>query len=451
VTGGGPTAGESTLTVVLPPEAASASAAREFLRAALVGAGLESWADVAVLAISEVVTNAALHAHTAIEVLVDVGPERVRVEVRDYSSRLPVQRRYDEHATTGRGMALVAAITADCGVVDMGADGKIVWFEVREPTDELSEEDLLSAWDLDPQPSGDPSAAQVHNVALLYLPPTLYLAARQHHDALLRELVLYAADHDVPDADFLLADQARRIVADALDAAIEEAVRAGAAVSPLPEGHPSPLPHVPLSVDLHITVGANQGRSFEVLAETLDAAEALANEGQLLVYPGLPEIIEVRDWVCSEVIAQLAGVPPVPWQGAMHEWFDTDSAVVGGRPEPRWDPTLVRESDRGVVAADDTNRIIAVSRRLAELLGWEVEALVGRRVVTLVPRSFREAHVAGFSRHLSTGEAHVIGRRLDLPVLRADGSEVMCRFLIERAPTNPGRAVYVAWIEPLSD
>ncbi|MDQ1641345.1 MAG: hypothetical protein QOJ90_696 [Actinomycetota bacterium] len=414
-------------------------------------AGKENWGDVAVLAISEIVTNAALHAHTSIELLVDVGADRVRVEVRDYNNRLPAQRRYDADATTGRGMALVAALTADCGVVELATGGKIVWFEVGDPAAEPSDEDLLSAWDLEPHPSDDASAARAHHVLLLALPPTLYLAARQHHDGLLRELVLYAASHDVPEADFALADQARRMVGDALDGAIDDVVQAGAAESPLLEGHPSPLPRVPRSVDLDLTVAAHQGRYFEVLAETLDAAEQLARDGRLLVYPGLPEIIEVRDWVCSQVIAQLAGVPPVPWHGAMHEWFDADSAVVGGRAEPQWDPSLVRDSERGVVAADDTNRIIAVSRRLAEVLGWQVETLVGRRVVTLVPPSLREAHVAGFSRHLSTGEAHVLGRRLDLPVLRADGSELMCRFLVERAPTNPGRAVYVAWIEPLSD
>ena len=47
------------------------------------------------------------------------------------------------------------------------------------------------------------------------------------------------------------------------------------------------------------------------------------------------------------------------------------------------------------------------------------------------------------------GEAHVLGVPLELPVLRRDGSEVQCRFMVERAPVNPGRSVYMAWIEPL--
>ncbi len=60
-------------------------------------------------------------------------------------------------------------------------------------------------------------------------------------------------------------------------------------------------------------------------------------------------------------------------------------------------------SGRGVVAADDANRIIAIRDPLAELPGWRPGDLVGRRVVTLIPPALREAHVAGFTRHLTTG------------------------------------------------
>ncbi len=104
---------------------------------------------------------------------------------------------------------------------------------------------------------------------------------------------------------------------------------------------------------------------------------------------------------------------------------------------------------RAVVAADDTNRIVAVSRALGELVGWDVADLVGRRVVTLVPPLLREGHVAGFSRHLSTGEAHLIGMPLTLPVLRADGSVLMCRVLIDEAGAIRGRRLYLAWFDEI--
>lgn len=84
---------------------------------------------------------------------------------------------------------------------------------------------------------------------------------------------------------------------------------------------------------------------------------------------------------------------------------------------------------------------------------WNVrhptDAPVGCRVLTIVPPSLREAHVAGFSRHLSTGEARILGVPVTLPVLHKDGSEAHCRLLVERAPTGSGRALYIASLEPL--
>ncbi len=92
---------------------------------------------------------------------------------------------------------------------------------------------------------------------------------------------------------------------------------------------------------------------------------------------------------------------------------------------------------------------MAVSEPLARLVGHPAEELEGRRIVVLVPPRLREAHVAGFTRHLSTGEVHVLGVPVTVPVLRADGGEVTCRLLIERAAVAHGRSMYVATFEPV--
>lgn len=443
----------------LEPLAASVREARQFLRSRLVAAGREAWSDAAELALSEVVTNGVLHAHTELLVRVRVDPDAVRVEVADANAALPVQRRgHDTDATTGRGLELVAALARDCGVRPEPS-GKVVWFEVGDrssPGDELDEEDLLAAWDIDDawgvekdQPA--PDLGELRDVVLLGMPTTLWLAAREHHHALLRELVLYLAEHrDALPAvpDLVLADEARHLIWTQLMELVERARQAGETHRPLPDGHPSPLPDVPAVVDLHLTVPATMAPAFGAMQDALDACERLAVADQLLVRPGLPEIVAVRDWACEQVVAQLAGVPPSPWGGADQSQF-TEQVNDRDRPEtPQWDASIVTESDRGVVAADDANRIIAISEPLARTVGWAREDIVGRRVVALIPPGLREAHVAGFSRHLTTGQAHVLGIPLTLPVLRKDGTEVTCSFLVERAPAGGGRPVYLAWIEP---
>lgn len=434
----------------LEPVLTSPSVARQLVRETLAAAGRPDWSDAAELAISELVTNASLHAHTEIDLLLEVFEDELCVEVRDFNPTMPVQRDYDDHATTGRGMGLVATITLACGVHSLGEDGKVTWFCVGDLDAELSAEDLLDAWDLDDwEDAGDVRPVAGSTVVLPAMPLTLWLAAREHHDAIIRELVLYMASHPEVEADVAAADEARARISTVVAATAEQARREGRARPAVPSGHPSPLPWVPEATDLDIVVPEGAGPAFSVLQDVLDLAESLAVRDELFVRPGLPEIVAVRDWACDQVTAQLAGTLPGAWGGTALAHFETEVHDRLDPEHPDWDATLVTEATTGAIAADDANRIVAVSRSLAELLGWQVEDLVGRRVVTVIPPSLREAHVAGFSRHLSTGEAHALDVPLELPVLRADGSEVQCRFLVERAPANEGRALYVAWIDPI--
>ena len=156
-----------------------------------------------------------LHAHTDCALTVAVHARHVRVEVRDLSPVLPVQRDYSAQATTGRGLALVAALTDEHGLSDVGPGGKTVWFTITGDPAEQSEQQLLDAWDdaewdlaelLDQRPD---DAAAVTTVRLLGLPPTLWMAARQHHDAMVRELVLHLAGHDGESVDLPASDRAR--------------------------------------------------------------------------------------------------------------------------------------------------------------------------------------------------------------------------------------------------
>ena len=56
------------------------------------------------LVVSELATNAVLHAHTAYEVHLILSDDSLTIEVRDGSVLAPAMRRYGTDATTGRGM-----------------------------------------------------------------------------------------------------------------------------------------------------------------------------------------------------------------------------------------------------------------------------------------------------------------------------------------------------------
>jgi anti-sigma regulatory factor (Ser/Thr protein kinase) len=126
-------------TIELPPEPTSPGVARRFVAdclARLDGAPT----DVVALLVSELVTNAVLHARTPMTVTVNVGDDAVRVEVQDGSPALPTLRQYDRRAPTGRGLQMVERLAGRWGV-DAGDGSKTVWFELalvgdvgREPS-----------------------------------------------------------------------------------------------------------------------------------------------------------------------------------------------------------------------------------------------------------------------------------------------------------------------------
>ena len=454
--------------LVLPPLSASSRDARRFVAAALADLGLGHLEDGAVLAVSELVTNAVLHARTDVDVAVDADDEQVRVAVGDLSSDLPVQRSYGAHATTGRGLGMVRALVDDLGVTTR-ATGKTVWFTLLRTGGAASVSaaddgtgdlvgDLagdgeldLAMWGLeDDEPGGArPAHVDLPVGVLRGLPVALWLAAHQHHDAALRELVLARGQAgpagDGPSSWYASADAGHTALGTAIDRAVAAALAAGAPVVPLPPGHPSPVPALPAVVDVEVPLVPALADHLAALAEALDDADRLAGEQRLLIHPALPEVVAVRDWCCHQVIAQAGGSPAAAWEHPA----DLDALAPADAVLPPWDDSAVQAAPGAVIAVDDRNRVIAVSPSVEQLVGWAAHDLVGRRVVTLIPPRLREAHVAGFTRHQVTGDAHVLGVEVTLPVLHAAGHEVQCRFLIERGPASGGRSVYLATLTPL--
>lgn len=114
---------------VLPPEGRSASRARRVVESALRDARLGGFVDEALLLVTEVVTNAVVHAGTDIELTVVTGEADVRVDVVDYSGEaMPVLHSMPgEEREGGRGIYLLDALSTEWGTRHF-ATGKSVWF-----------------------------------------------------------------------------------------------------------------------------------------------------------------------------------------------------------------------------------------------------------------------------------------------------------------------------------
>lgn len=115
--------------LLLPPEPRSAAKARSFARDYVAASGSSADPDVVELLVSELVTNAVLHARTSVIVNISTARGGIRVEVADEAVGSVAQRHYSPDATTGRGVGLVDVLASDWGVRSH-AYGKTVWFEV---------------------------------------------------------------------------------------------------------------------------------------------------------------------------------------------------------------------------------------------------------------------------------------------------------------------------------
>lgn len=116
--------------LALPADPSAPSHVRRWLRSVLAARGMDAIVDQALLPATELVTNAVLHARTPVTVALEVHPDAVRVEVRDECPVLPAAHHAQPDAATGRGLALLAAMTDGWGVRSE-KQGKAVWFELR--------------------------------------------------------------------------------------------------------------------------------------------------------------------------------------------------------------------------------------------------------------------------------------------------------------------------------
>lgn len=119
--------------IVLPPVPPSVPEARRFAREALLALGLPHTEEAVALPVSELTTNAVLHAGTPVRLSVFRYDGVLRVEVSDDDTSPPRLVDPDPMRSGGRaggrGIMLVDALGQRWGV-DADEWGKTIWFEL---------------------------------------------------------------------------------------------------------------------------------------------------------------------------------------------------------------------------------------------------------------------------------------------------------------------------------
>jgi hypothetical protein len=277
--------------------------------------------DVARLLVSELVTNAVLHARTELTLSLDRKESVVRVQVEDHNPRLPVLRTHGNEAGTGRGLRVLDKMASSWGSYNIG-DGKVVWFEI--PTAGSASDpppgDTISSTAAQAGPSTAIDEIHVPRPAELRLdygenedllafrwirlPVALVDRAAEHYDSVLREFRIVLEREPANLAS----------VPGQLLSLMDELTQVGPLVAVIEQDLERARLDGSDSVDVELQLPRAIGPVALHLDNLLDEADTYCAAGvELLTLEPSTEVVGIRKWLVGELVRQAEGHPPVAW------------------------------------------------------------------------------------------------------------------------------------------
>jgi PAS domain S-box-containing protein len=101
-----------------------------------------------------------------------------------------------------------------------------------------------------------------------------------------------------------------------------------------------------------------------------------------------------------------------------------------------------------VITVDERGRVSQWNRAAEGIFGYSLEQALGRAVAELViPPKRRRAHREGLKRAVAGGATRILGRRVVLTAMHADGSEFPVELTVTQTEQSPAR--FTAWLRAL--
>jgi PAS domain S-box-containing protein len=194
----------------------------------------------------------------------------------------------------------------------------------------------------------------------------------------------------------------------------------------------------------------------DVLADPRVHDREWARREGLVAFAGYPLLVEDR---LVGVVAMFARRPLS--QATLDAMASVANGVALGIERKRAE-RAVRESEArkaaildtaldGIVTIDHAGRVIEFNPAAERTFGFRRAEVLGRRMADLlVPPPLREQHDRGLARYLATGEGPLLNRRVEMPALRADGTEFPVEVTVTRIATE-GPPLFTAYLRDLTD
>lgn len=187
-------------------------------------------------------------------------------------------------------------------------------------------------------------------------------------------------------------------------------------------------------------------RRDALLAEGLRGGLAfpVLHSGRVL---GVVEFFNYRVEPESDALLEAAGA--VGHQ--IGQFVERKRAIERQREAETRSATIIDIALDAVITIDHHGRVLEWNPAAERVFGYTRDQAIGQQMAELiVPPALRSQHYAGLERYLRSGEARVLGRRIEVEGMRRGGDVFPVELAIVRVP-GPGDPVFTSYVRDVSE
>lgn len=104
-----------------------------------------------------------------------------------------------------------------------------------------------------------------------------------------------------------------------------------------------------------------------------------------------------------------------------------------------------------IISMNQNGQIIEFNRAAEQTFGWKREDVLGKEMAEIIiPPRLRERHRQGLALYLTSGHGPVLGKRIEMPAMRSDGTEFPVELSIVVVESN-SRHVFTGFIRDITE
>lgn len=111
---------------------------------------------------------------------------------------------------------------------------------------------------------------------------------------------------------------------------------------------------------------------------------------------------------------------------------------------------LIENAPDSIIVIDEKSKILLWNPKTEEIFGWKAGDVMGTALTeTIIPQQYRERHIRGMERLLSTGQANMLNRTIEITAIKKNGDEFYISLTISRS-RQINKWIFIAFIRDIS-